>query len=308
MSPLESFRLTVFRIVAERLSFTQAAEVLHITQPSVTSHIKALEEEVGARLFDRSATGVALTSAGERLQSFAMEVHRLSQEALRDVGQLSGELRDRLLLGASTTIAQYLLPRLLAGYLEQYPRIELAVSSGNTEHIVTQLVQRRIQLGLTEGPVSTSDLKVEPFLEDEIVAVAPLSDPLFKSSAPALSEIAERPLLMREPGSGTRRVVEDALRGAGVGLRNLRIRMELDSTEAIKSAIKAGLGIGFLSRWALQNEHRAGLGMIAIDRFSIKRLFQFVYPHGPEPEGAAGAFLRFAREIRTQLPVDGAGF
>ncbi|HEX4210144.1 MAG TPA: LysR substrate-binding domain-containing protein [Candidatus Binataceae bacterium] len=309
MSPLESFRLTVFRVVAERLNFTQAAEVLHITQPSVTSHVKALEEEVGVRLFDRSATGVSLTVAGARLRDFAIQVNRLSQEALRDIAQLSGELRDQLSLGASTTIAQYLLPRLLAGFLEQYPRVELTVSSGNTDQIVTQLVQRRIQLGLTEGPVSTSDLKVEPFLEDEIVAVASSSDPLFiNHPAPTLSDIAERPLLMRESGSGTRRVVEDALRAAGIGLRNLHIRMELDSTEAIKSAIEAGLGIGFLSRWALRNEQRARLAVLAMDGFSIKRIFQFVYPHGPDPEGAAGAFLRFARGARPELSCDGAGF
>src|SRR5581483_8240216 len=166
MSPLESFRLTVFRVVAERLNFTQAAEVLHITQPSVTSHVKALEEEVGVRLFDRSATGVTLTAAGKRLRDFAIQANRLSQEALRDIGKLNGELRDRLSLGASTTIAQYVLPRLLAGFLERYSRVELTATSGNTDQIVTQLMQRRIQLGLTEGPVSTSDLKVEPFLKD----------------------------------------------------------------------------------------------------------------------------------------------
>lgn len=301
MSPLESFRLTVFRVVAERLSFTQAAEVLHLSQPSITSHIKALEEEIGARLFDRSTTGVTLTAAGSRLREFAIDIDRLGQEALRDIGNLNGEFRDRLSLGASTTIAQYLLPQLLAGFLAQYPHMELAVSSGNTEQIVNQVVQRRIQLGLIEGPVSTSELKVEPFLDDEIVAVASASDPLLQVSAPTVEELARRPLLLREPGSGTRRVVEDALRGAGITLRNIRVRMELDSSEAIKSAIEAGLGIGFLSRWALKNEQRAGIAVVSIDGFSIKRAFQFVYPHGPEPEGAASAFLRFARDFRPDF-------
>lgn len=268
----------------------------------MTSHIKVLEEEVGVRLFERAASGVTLTAAGQRLQEFALQVNQLAQEAQREIGKLSGELRDRLQLGASTTIAQYLLPRLLAGYLEQYPKIELAVTSGNTDHIVTELVQRRIQLGLTEGPVSTSDLKVEPFLEDEIVVVASAADPLCQNHSAGLHEVARRPLLMREPGSGTRRVVEDALRSAGIALRSLHVRMELDSTEAIKSAIESGLGIGFLSRWALRNEQRASLAVIAVEGFSIKRLFQFVYPHGPEPEGAAGAFLRFAREMRPKLP------
>ncbi|HEX4750987.1 MAG TPA: LysR substrate-binding domain-containing protein [Bryobacteraceae bacterium] len=297
-SPLESFRLTVFRVVAERLSFTQAAEVLHVSQPSVTSQIKALEEELGLRLFDRAATGVTLTAAGSRLHEFAIDIDRLLQQTLRDIGNLNGELRDRLTLGASTTIAQYLLPQLLAGYIAEYPRTELAINSGNTEQIVNQVVQRRIQIGLTEGPVSTSDLKVEPFLEDEIVPVACASDPLFQMRSPSVEELVSRPLLLREPGSGTRRVVEDALRAAGVSLRNIRIRMELDSSEAIKSAIEAGLGIGFLSRWALKHEQRTGIAIVNISGFTINRAFQFVYPHGPEPEGAAGAFLRFARHFR----------
>jgi DNA-binding transcriptional LysR family regulator len=293
--------------VADRLSFTQAAEVLHITQPSVTSHIKALEEELGVRLFERAASGVTLTAAGERLKVFADQIEHLSQETIRDISLLSGELRDRLLLGASTTIAQYLLPSLLAGYVHEYPRIELAVTSGNTEAVVQHLVQRRIHIGLTEGPVNTSDVKVEPFLEDEIVPVVSSADALCRSDAASIQELAQRPLLMRESGSGTRRVVEDALREAGIALRQVHVRMELDSTEAIKSGIEAGLGAGFLSRWALRNEQRAGLTVLNIPGFSIKRLFQFVYPHGPEPEGAAGVFLRFAREFKAHLLLNGTG-
>jgi DNA-binding transcriptional LysR family regulator len=294
---LESFRLTVFRIVAERQSFTSAAEVLHISQPAVTAQIKALEESVGTRLFERTNLGARLTRAGERLYTYARDVDELTQAALRDIGTLNGEERGRLSLGASTTIAQYLLPRLLAGFLAVHPRLDLSVQSANTEQIVAQVLSRKMDLGLIEGPPGSSDVHLENFTDDEIVLIVPTAHP-FATTAPTLADLATEPLLLRETGSGTRRVVEDALRKAGLSLRALRIVMELDSTEAIKSGVEAGLGIAFVSRWALRHSPSQNLRVIPVDGLSITRAFQFIYPHGPEPEGPAGAFLRYARQSR----------
>jgi DNA-binding transcriptional LysR family regulator len=291
---LESFRLTVFRIVAERQSFTSAAEVLHISQPAVTAHIKALEETVGTRLFERTNLGARLTRAGERLHAYARDVNELTQAALRDIGAMNGEVLGRLYLGASTTIAQYLLPRLLAGFLEVHPRIDLSVQSANTEQIVAQVLSRKMDIGLIEGPPGTSDVRLESLTDDEIVLIVPATH-RFATTAPTLAEVGAEPLLLRETGSGTRRVVEDALRKAGLSLRNLRIVMELDSTEAIKSGVEAGLGIAFVSRWALRQSPCQDLRVIPVDGLSITRAFQFIYPHGPEPEGPPGEFLRFAR-------------
>ncbi len=300
---IESFRLAVFRVVAERLNFTQAAELLHVSQPAVTSHVKALEQELGARLFERAAGAVRLTPAGERLQIYALEVNRLAQQALRDIGSLNGEERGRLRLGASTTIAQYLLPRLLGEFVQLHPRVDLSVVSANTAQIVARLLAGESDLGLIEGPAGSNDVKVDKFVDDEIAVIVPASHPFAALPPPgaSLADLAEEPLLMREPGSGTRRVVENALRDVGIATRDLRIVMELDSTEAIKSGVEAGLGVGFVSRWALRDPQTRSVRTVRVAGLTIKRSFQFVYPQGPDPEGTAGAFLVVARQFRGQF-------
>jgi len=300
-SALESFRLVVFRVVAERLSFTQAASILHLSQPAVTSHVQALESELETRLFERASTGTTLTPAGKRLYAFAEEVGRMAQQTLRDIGSLQGEERGRLCLGASTTIAQYLLPGLLAGFVDAHPRIDLRVVSANTADIVSQLLSRKIDLGLIEGPPGTGDVKLQKFVEDEVLVIVGLNHPFaFAVVPPSLEELAREPLLMRENGSGTRRVVEDALRRGGLDLRALHIMMDLDSTEAIKSGVEAGLGVGFVSRWALRQGQGNYIRTIRIQGLEIHREFQFIHLHGPEPDGPAGAFLRFARECQER--------
>jgi DNA-binding transcriptional LysR family regulator len=302
---IESFRLTVFRVVAERLSFTRAADMLHLTQPAVTSQIKALEEALGFRLFERTGGGVKLTPAGERLYAFAVDTNIRAQQALREIGILGGEQMGRFCLGASTTIAQYLLPGLLAQFLKLHPRIDLSVVSANTSDIVQQLLGRTIQIGLIEGPPGTSEIKVETFVEDEIVVIVNADHPFLarQDRPPTIGELSNEPLLFRESGSGTRRVVENALRKAGMGPRDIRIVMELDSTEAIKSGVEAGLGIGFVSRWALRATESRFFCVVPIRGLEIKRKFQFIYPHGPAPEEPVNGFLRFAREFRNQYTL-----
>ena len=277
--------------------------MLHLSQPAVTSHVKALEQELGTRLFERTAAGVRLTPAGERLHRYAVQVCHLAQEAVTDIGQLNGEERGRLSLGASTTIAQYLLPRLLAQFVQLHPRIELSVVSANTAQITARVLERQSDLGLIEGPPGTTELKIETFVDDRIVVIVPEGHPFLdaRNGPPQVNELAAEPLLMREPGSGTRRVVEEALRNLGLHQRNLRIMMELDSTEAIKSGVEAGLGVGFVSRWALRGEGAPAVRAIRVAGLNIKRSFQFIYPHGPEPEGAAGVFLHVARHFRNQF-------
>lgn len=298
-SALKSFRLVVFEAVAEYLSFTNAAEVLHLSQPAVTAHIKSLEDDLGIRLFDRSTARVKVTSSGEILYRYTQELHRLSQQVLRDIGQLNGEERGALSIGASTTIAQYVLPQLLVDFLRLHPRVQVSVNSANTREVVTDVFERRATLGLIEGPPGTSELKTEDFLEDEIVVIVPAGHRWIRwLEAPSVKDLAAEPLVLREPGSGTRRVVEDALRRAGLSLRDLNIVMEFDTTEAIKSGVEAGLGVGFVSKYALRKDHQGTSRVIQIDGLSIGRQFKFIYPHGPEPDGVAGAFLGLARQLR----------
>jgi DNA-binding transcriptional LysR family regulator len=305
-SSLESFRLVVFRVVAERLSFTQAATILHLSQPAVTSHIQALESELKTRLFERASSGTTLTPAGQRLYAFAAQVDRLAQQTLRDIGSFSGDERGRLCLGASTTIAQYLLPSLLARFVEAHPGLDLRVVSANTAEIVAQVLARKIELGLIEGPPGSSEVKLRKFVADEVLVIVGLNHPFASApEPPSLAELAREPLLVRECGSGTRRVVEDALRRGGLELRTLQIVMEVDSTEAIKSGVEAGLGVGFVSRWALRQGPGSYIRPVRIRGLEIHREFQFIHLHGPEPDGPAGAFLRFARGYKQYLQPAG---
>lgn len=292
---LESVHLKTFRVVAEQLSFTQAAERLFLTQPAVTLQIKALEEELGLRLFDRTGHRIVLTPAGQVLRGYVVRLSDLCVEAEQAMSALRGQVGGQVKLGASTTIAQYLLPRLAGEFLARNPDVALSMVMSNTAGVVSALLENRIALGLIEGPSGRADLKTELFLEDEIVLVAPPSHEWAEAGTPVSPDaLTHVPLVVREHGSGTRQIVEDALAKAKIHKKKLHVAMELDSTEAIKSAVAAGLGVGFLSRWALAGT-QAFLRVVPIQGVRIRRHFQFVYPQGPEPGGAAGAFLRFAR-------------
>lgn len=297
MASLENFRLVVFSAVAEHLSFRKAAEELYLTQPAVSLQIKALEEEVGVQLFDRTGAHITLTAAGKILLDYCGQVKTLLARTEREIAKLSGEHSGQLALGASTTIAQYVLPRLLGEFRREHPRIHLTLISGNTEQVVEAVEKQKISLGFIEGPARSRDVKTKRFLEDELVLIASAGHEWAERVSVGCSEIASVPLLMRERGSGTRHVVELALERQGVKRGSLAIMMELDSTEAIKSAVEAGLGIGFVSRWAIAKDLRLGnsLKIVEVDGLRIRREFLVAYASGPEPQGLVMEFHRFVR-------------
>jgi len=295
MASLENFRMVVFRTVAEQLSFRKAAEELYLTQPAVSLQIKALEEDLGVQLFDRTGSRIALTPAGKMLLHYAEQVSALLTRAEQEVSTLSGEHAGHLALGASTTIAQYVLPRLLSEFRREHPRVQPTLISGNTERIVGAVVQQQIALGFIEGPAHSRDVKTEPFLVDELVLIVPAAHEWAERASVACAEITGTPLLMRERGSGTRRVIEIALERQHVKRAALQIVMELDSVEAIKSAVEAGLGAGFVSRWAIAKDLRLGnsFKIVEIEGLRIRRDFLIAYAAGPAPQGLAQEFRRF---------------
>jgi LysR family transcriptional regulator, transcriptional activator of the cysJI operon len=295
MAHLENARLVVFRAVAQQLSFRKAAEELYLTQPAVSLQVKALEEDLGVQLFDRTGSRVALTAAGTLLLGYAQRVSALLAQAEQEMAAIGGELSGQLALGASTTIAQYVLPRLLGEFLSEHPRVQPSLVSGNTERIVDAVVHREIALGFIEGPSRSKDVREEAFLADEIVLIVPAAHEWAERERIATSELQTALVLMRERGSGTRRVVEMALEGHGVKPASLHVAMELDSTEAIKSAVEAGLGVGFISKWAIAKDARAGVSfrIVEVDDLRIKRELLMVFAPGLEPQGAVQEFRRF---------------
>ena len=298
---MESFRLKVFRVAAEELSFTHAAAKLFLSQPAVTMQIKNLEDELRLRLFDRTGQKISLTPAGRVLKDYATRIATLCGEAEEAVAKLRGETVGALSLAASTTIAQYLLPALAGEFLRENPGVELHIVSSNTAEVVAALTARRVALGLIEGPPGRSDVKTQPFLEDRLPLIAPPGHEWAETGLLDPARLEGTPLILREHGSGTRDVVERALRKAGLGLKKLRVVMELDSTEAVKSAVRAGLGVGFVSEWALSREIALGLlKTVPVRGLDIRREFLFVYARGPEPAGIEGKFLKFAKMKHAQ--------
>lgn len=297
---MENFRLKVFRTVAEEMSFRKAAEVLHLSQPAVSQQIRALEEECGTRLFDRAGgeghgMQIALTEAGRVLLKYATQVAETIAEAQRALAALNDEVVGELRLGASTTVAQYVLPRILGAFLKQYPYVHLSLVSGNTERIVEAVAEERVALGIIEGPAMRRDVKTERMVRDEMVLIASPNHPWAKAGAIDPEELSTVPLLLRERGSGSRRVVERALKATGLPQRSLKVAMELDSTEAIISGVEAELGVGFVSRWAVTKVLRLGtVRIVTVQGMKILRDFSFVRLAGAEVVGAAAAFQRFA--------------
>lgn len=292
MAQLENFRLKVFRAVAEHLNFRKAAEHLFLTQPAVTLQIKALENDLGIRLFDRSGSRVALTPQGKVLLRYAGKIAELASAAEQEITAEDGHFSGELSLGVSTTIAQYVLPRLIGAFLGEHPRVELLVHSGNTEEVVNLLLNSQVSIGLIEGPARQRGVHAEPFMRDELVLIIP---PDSESSQFSPQKLLASNLLMREQGSGSRRVVETALEKSGLKLKAFRRVMDLDSTESIKSAVEAGLGVGFVSRWAISKELELGtLKVGQIRGLQIARHFSLVTRTGPQLQGPAAAFRLFS--------------
>ena len=298
---IENFRLVVFRAVARHSSFSRAAEELLLTQPAVTQQIKALEEQFGHPLFHRAGGRISLSPGGAALLPFAEKIKSLADDANAAVAKAYGQEAGELSLGASQTIAQYLLPTFIAAFLRTNPLVRMTARSGNTDEMLALLVAGDIQVALLEGPDHRTDVHIEPFMEDHMVLVVPSSHE-WAGRKITLDELRKQPLLVREFGSGSRRVVEQALSGAGLKIKDLNILMELDSTEGLLNGVEAGLGLTFVSRWAVRNQLSLGtLKLARVDGLKLSRSFSLAYRAGPEPSGNVGSFLTFLREYAAAV-------
>ena len=277
MPVMSDRRLKVFHTVARLLSFTKAAEALHMTQPAVTFQVRQLEEYFNTRLFDRTHNKVSLTSAGERVSEFAERIFDLYSEMENTVRDLTGEISGSLTIGASTTIAEYLLPALLGEFKNRYPDINLRLKVSNTEGIVTMVEHNVIDLGVVEAPVSNKNLIVEVCHEDQLVVVTQPDHELVKRGGKVKAEeIVNYPFVSREEGSGTRDVITQYLIDEKINPADMEFCLELGSPEAIKGAVEAGMGITIISRSIIGKELK--LNMLAELQLEppLSRPFSFV--------------------------------
>ena len=251
-------RLHVFHTVARLLSFTKAAEHLHMTQPAVTFQVRQLEEHFNTRLFDRTHNRISLTVAGDRVYQYADRIFALYGEMENAVRELTGEVSGVLLIGASTTIAEYMLPSLLGDFKSKYPDVNIRLQVANTDHIVSLVENNTIDLGVVEASVSNKNLVVETCRMDKMVLIVPKGHALANEKSVLIDRVLEFPYICREEGSGTREVMLEHLSAGGIDSCNLNIVMELGSPEAVKGAVQAGMGISIIARATIAKELALG--------------------------------------------------
>ena len=270
--------LTVFKAVADKRSFSQAAKSLHISQPAISLQFQSLEENLGTRLFDRNNKRVVLTHAGKTYYKFATQIIELHEQAQKEVSELTGMVKGRVNIGASLTIGEYVLPKIAGYFLKNHPKVNLSISIANTELIVQNLLNNTMDLGLTEGTIKHSDLIIKKFMDDDLVVIIPYEHPWSKKDSITMDNLLSQPFILREPGSGTRQIMEDKLEAHGVHHDDLQIAMELGSTQAIKEAVEAGLGISIISKWAIKKDLKfKTLGMTTVEGCDFTRVFNVVY-------------------------------
>ena len=292
---MSDFRLKVFQSVARNLSFTKASQELFISQPAITKHIQELESTYQTRLFDRQGGKISLTESGQLLlehcERILEEYRKLEYEMHLLHNQYTGELR----LGASTTIAQYVLPPMLGTFISKFPQVELSLLNGNTREMEAALQEHRIDLALVEGVTRLPNLRYTPFLEDELVVVVRTGSRLPVDDEITPQQLARLPLVLRERGSGTLDVFERAMLQHNIKLSTLHVLMYLGSTESIKLFLEHTDCLGVVSIRSVSRELYAGrLRVVDVKGLEMKREFNFAQLQGQE-SGLSQVYMQFAR-------------
>lgn len=289
-------RLQVFHTVAGVLNFTRAAEILNMTQPAVTHQIRQLEQDFNTRLFDRSNNKISLTPAGEQVLAYANRIIELYDEMHESVKTLTGDNTGLVTLGASTTIAEYMLPGLLGGFQKQFPQVQVRLRVANTDAIVALVGDNSIDFGVVEGEVNNQLMLVEHCQWDELLVLMPVGHPLSKGDSVLPTQLLDYPFIFREDGSGTRSVIANFLEAVGLDENQLIRPFELGSTEAIKGAVQAGMGISIVSAATVDKE----LALHMLDakplRPNLLRPFYFVRQRQKFRSHLMDELFQFARE------------
>ena len=287
------FRLKVFYTVALKLSYTKAANELFISQPAVTKHINELEQQLQTRLFNRKGSSISITPSGEILFRYAQKIFKLYTQLENELVEISEVTNGSLKLGASTTVAQYVLPKMLALFKKSYPLIEINLINGNSDFIEQQIISEKIDLALVEGISHSPQINYESFAKDEIVLVVRSNNKFLQKNEIKAEQLLNIPLVLREQGSGTLDVIYNALTQAGISIKALKIEIHLDSTESIKEYLLYSDCAAFLSIHSITKELQQNqLSIIDIKGIELYREFQFIQLQG-QNQKLAHLFKRF---------------
>jgi DNA-binding transcriptional LysR family regulator len=298
-------RLQVFHAVAKHLSFTKAADALFMTQPAVTFQIRQLEEHFDMRLFDRAHGRISLTPAGQLALEYAERILALSSELDTRLKDMSGQVGGPLLIGASTTIAEFLLPQVLGEFKARYPAVVPRLLVANSEAVQGRIVERTLDLGFIEGESHLPSLVTDVCCDDELQVVCAPSHPLAKMKNVVPKTLMEHAYVSREPGSGTREVIDNYLHKAGVAPDSLQVVMELGSPEALKGLVATGLGFTIMSRAIAALEVKLGRLVQVPLAPRLTRHLSVVYPKERFHSRLVNSFVQFAKERLAAIQAAG---
>jgi DNA-binding transcriptional LysR family regulator len=283
--------------VAELKSFTLAAEELRLSQPTVSEHIRSLEEMAGGRLLERLGRDLRLTPAGQILQRYAVKLLQLREEALQALADYRGELAGRVVVGASTIPGSYLLPQIIGAFKKQHAAIQITLRIVNTAAVAEMVLKGEAGLGLVGSKLPDKRLAFEEVYLDELTLAVGPEHPWAKRPEIALPELYGQPFIVRERGSGTQMAVQTILADHGLDFGKLTVAAEMPNTEAVRQSIKAGVGIGILSRLAVAAELVYGdLVAVTIRGVALQRPLYLVARLGRELPPAYAAFKEFVRQ------------
>jgi DNA-binding transcriptional LysR family regulator len=301
-------RIRTFRMVAEMLNFRKAAQELHLTQPAVTAQIQSLEQSLGIALFSRVGRSISLTRAGETLLLYARRIEALSNQAAAALAVFGSQEEIEISIGASHTLAVYLLPKILPVLLESWPRLQIHILAGSTSEILQAIASHRVSLGIIDAPAFRPDLKIELFGQDELSLIVPVKHHWAGRQMISAAELVEERIILREPGAGMRRYVEEFLDKNGVRAR-LRSSVDMNSTEGIVAAVEAGVGVGFVSYLALEKTLAVGsVRVVSIENGPLLRTLSIVLREGPEPQGPVQHLAQSLRRYLIPRPHDIAAY
>jgi DNA-binding transcriptional LysR family regulator len=298
-----SHKHEIFIEVARLLSFTKASHTLYISQSTVSKQIKALEEYYKTGLFERLGNSINLTPAGKLLYKKLLVAKQLQYELYQEMQDLNAAFSPTLpmVIGASTTISLYILPPVLSAYLQSRPNIQLTLKNRNSENILKALLEHEIDLGIVEGLNKISNVTYTPFMTDEVIAVCSPRSPLKNKQLDA-KDLYDIPLALRERGSGTLAVLENALEKKGIALNELPIKVRLGGTEALKNFVRVDECLSFMPRQAVLKELQSGeLVEVNINDLAVKRTFNFIQRKGTENDYPFKDFVQFTKRRYSKI-------
>ncbi len=293
-------RLEVFAKVAELKSFSRAAEALSLTQPTISEHVRALEKELGVQLLDRLGRGATPTRAGQLVLGYARRILALSREARQALDQFQGRMSGELIIGGSTIPGEYVLPALIGRFKTRYPDISVCLLIGSSRQVTEWVDDGRAEVGVVGARPAPTSLVSRELMADELVLVVPPHHPWAARKNVLLADLKPEPLIVRERGSGSRDALERALAEAHTALSGLHVVGEMGSTQAIKQAVRAGVGIALISERAVQDECRANLlHCLPVKDLRVSRAFYLVTHRDRSRSPLAQAFVEL---VESETP------